>query len=541
MFIPFIFSLDPANDYYYLWIFYKFLNMAKQYNAPFIAQEQYFVNPEVFKKMGKREVTEEWARGMEYDLPCVDDLYKIKQYPIPKILEKKLIEERGSQTNAWTYVLSERWKPLEEFISTVLEDIINNEHVQIEGFFTWCHIPSLSYIAQQYNIPVIHMEWGPLRPPSYRKTAYFDFTGVYKSNQLEEGYIKFINQSAENQVHYLSRKEILSIFLDYKLIENIDLLDCKPEYEIGVACTYTIDLFSMAYSSSLNNLEVITIANRYYSDKNILVRPHPGDPARANTNHHILDNSPSSMHFVNRCKRIAVINSNIAFEAMLWGRTAYVLGASPYLFKAQGDLSDRDDSVVELEFVNYVVFAYLVPYELMLDVEYIRWRLSSPTEVEIYNRHLNYYLACRGIDTEILTESGIERLRKLLLIQGFNLSGKCIENSGNEGSKVDVMKNHLNSSMQLNRKIQYLMNKVTVLNMQHSKLELAYQNLEGEHSKLYDSHQNLDREHTKLNDSYQNLVGELNMLKLQNETLVNSTCWKITSPIRYVLDQFKNK
>ena len=230
--------------------------------------------------------------------------------------------------------------------------------------------------------------------------------------QLQNRYEKFLKEVAEAPVNFLSRKEILSMFLDYKFMENINLLNCKPEYEMGIGCTYTIDVSLFANSSFLNNLELITMAKRYYNEKVLSIRLHPGDPIRANLRNYSIDNSSTSMHFINRCKRISVINSNIAFEAMLWGRTAYVLGNSPYAFKAYRDLSIINDLVVDLEFVNYVVFAYLIPYELMLDVEYLRWRLTNPTESEIYNYNLNYYLSCRGIESSILEESGVDRLRK---------------------------------------------------------------------------------------------------------------------------------
>ncbi len=552
MFVPFVFTLDPANDNYYLWIFYKFLSMAKKYNAPIIAQQQYFSDPEVFRQGGLPETRAETGELFEYDVPTSDDMYKIQQYPISKEIEEKLIKEYGSQTAAWIHLLKQRSKSFEEYIGAIIDDILEKNKDTIEGIFTFIHIPSLSYIAEQRNIPIVHLEWGPFRGPVYRKTAYMNLS---EENELSKRYEKFINEIQESSVYLLSRKEILSMFLDYKFIENINLLDCKPEYEMGIACTYTIDMIMFANSSFLNNLELITMVKRYYNEKVLSIRLHPGDPARGNPSSHLVDNSPTAMHFINRCKRIAVVSSNMAFEAMLWGRTAYVLGNSPYAFKAQRDLSIIDESVADLEFVNYVTFAYLIPYELMLDVEYLRWRLTKPTESEIYNYNLNYYLSCRGIESSILEESGVDRLRKMLMAQGFDLSGKCISNNENTAVCVNAKDNQFNGSIELNRKIQYLANKITVLNMNNEELKTTYQNLVKEHAHRCNEYERLAEDNGKLGETYENLMGEhsrllddlkkvkqqCNTYKLQYDTLSNSASWKLTAPIRYFLDKIKGK
>lgn len=577
MFVPFVFTLDPANDNYYLWIFYKFLNMAKRYNWPIIAQEKYFTEQPTFIESGFAETNAEVAENFEYDVPTLDDMYKIQQYPILKYVEENLINEFGSQTAAWLYLVNKRSKSLEECICTILDDIIEENKDNIEGIFTFCDIPSLTYIAEQRNIPVFQFEWGPFRGPVYRKTAYMNFGGrVNVKNDLENRYGQFIKEVEENPVRFLSRKEILSMFLDYKFINNINLLDCKPQYEMGIACTYTMDLIMFANSSFLNNLELITMVKRYYNENVLAIRFHPGDPAKANPSNHLVDNSATPMEFINHCKRIAVVSSNMAFEAMLWGRTAYVLGNSPYAFKSQRDLSIVDESIVDLEFVNYVTFAYLIPYELMLDVEYLRWRLTNPTELEIYNYNLNYYLSCRGIEPNILDENGTERLRKMLLVQGFDLSGKCVTNNDNTDLCVNTTDNEFSNSIELNRKIQYLENKVILLNMKYKEMEATYKNQVEESSKLWNVHQLLVKEHackcseydklveesSKLWEVHQSLVHDSNKLwqthqglvdenlrnldnlkniKQQYDTILNSVSWKITAPIRYFLDKIKSK
>ena len=42
--------------------------------------------------------------------------------------------------------------------------------------------------------------------------------------------------------------------------------------------------------------------------------------------------------------------------------------------------------------LNFAVFGYLVPYQLIYNHEYLRWRLSRPSEVEIVQYHRGYWL-----------------------------------------------------------------------------------------------------------------------------------------------------
>ena len=141
MFIPFVFTLEPSDDNFHLWIFYKFLDMAKKFNSPIIAQERYFCDPAIFTKSGLSATSVEEGKLFEYDIPTLDDMHKIQQYPISKDIEEKLIKEYGSQTATWLNLLKQRSRSFEEYVDIIIDEIIKKNDEGIEGIFTFCHIP----------------------------------------------------------------------------------------------------------------------------------------------------------------------------------------------------------------------------------------------------------------------------------------------------------------------------------------------------------------------------------------------------------------
>ena len=43
--------------------------------------------------------------------------------------------------------------------------------------------------------------------------------------------------------------------------------------------------------------------------------------------------------------------------------------------------------------VAFVAMGFYVPREFLYDMQYLRWRIEAPSEIEIYNKNLDYYLA----------------------------------------------------------------------------------------------------------------------------------------------------
>jgi len=252
---------------------------------------------------------------------------------------------------------------------------------------------------------------------------------------------------------------------------------------MGIATQYAVDFSILSYSLN-NNLDLILTAKRNYTEDELILRMHPGDTSysKYKTVKNI-DTSDSSMKFVIKSKRIATVSSNVAFEAMLWGRTIYTTGKCAYSFKAQKNLSDKKENVVDIDFINFVVFAYLIPYELMTDEKYMRWRLTRPSEIEIYNYHLNYYLSLRGIDKKQLDLPSEQRLYAFLESQGFDAAGEVLQNEGNNIRLISIL-NEIKKINEQNSQVNYLFTKVYHLMRINQRFQQDIKNNDNEIKKL---------------------------------------------------------
>jgi hypothetical protein len=441
VFVPFIFTLTTEDELRYLWIFYKYLDFAKKFGWPMISQAKYYEDPAKYEEMNRFEVFDpKTLETFKYEKPTEYDISLIQKHVIPDNLFDTLINELGSQSDSWVYILKNRFEPLENCLRDIFMEIISkNPDEKIEGILTFISIPSLLYVCEERQIPVLHNEMGPLRLPSYKFTAYLDFKGLFGNNELEDRYNKFCIERQTTSCPVLSRKEILSVFLDYEKMDAINLIDSESEFEMGIATQYALDFPVLVYGLN-NNLDLILSAKRNYAENELILRMHPSDTSfsKYKTIKNI-DTSRSSMEFVTKAKRIATISSNVAFEAMLWGKTVYTTGKGAYSFKALKNLSDKNENITEVEFINFVVFGYLIPYELMTDEKYLRWRLTYPTEIEIYNYHLNYNLSSRGIDKTLLVLPPEQRLYAFLESQGFDAAGEVLLNEDTNKRLISIL------------------------------------------------------------------------------------------------------
>jgi hypothetical protein len=137
----------------------------------------------------------------------------------------------------------------------------------------------------------------------------------------------------------------------------------------------------------MGNEELITKALREYRPDELLIRVRPGFSSTLG-----IDDSPTSFHFACKCKRVAGIQSSGLFEAMLVGRPACGYNKHQFMCFEDNDLGNHEDAIIApIEFLNFVFFAYMVPMAWITDPEYLRFRNSNPSEVELYMRGFHYW------------------------------------------------------------------------------------------------------------------------------------------------------
>lgn len=428
MIVPFVMSLSVQDDALYTWAFYKWFDEAKKHKWPMIAQEIYFTAPSVFAQEGRWETMdtptgEDNRKRYSFALPRDEDLELIQKYLIPKELDEKLIAEKGTRNAAYCFVLQERWEALEALLSQYIEEIQEKNSEPVEAICTLCHYPSLSRVAAQYHIPVFHYELGPIREPCYfTRTAYFDRENLFGNASTEQRYQNFLADIQQSQVPILTKKEILAVMLKAEKLPYLSMYHMKPPYKMGVA-------LGAAYWPIFNSKETMLDSELLYQVKkripmkDVLVRKHPGDfyGAQYKTYRTAMDRCANPIEFILQCREICTLSSNVAVEALLWGKTTYIYFDCPGSCGARRALDSRTTRIEPNDrFLSFFVFAYLIPYDYLTDVEYIRWRLTEPSEHEIYMRHLTYYMGKKGLPLTLLDQKGKTRLRKMLDAQAID-------------------------------------------------------------------------------------------------------------------------
>ena len=501
MIVPFIYNLEVTSDYDHITVFYFYLMMSKKFGGPIISHERYFMKPtEIYLKIVGKEELKSAADTLEFDIPEDKDLDNIKKYFITQKFEDKMINAFESQMDCWTCLLSEEYAPFEELIGQLLDRIERECNDKIEAILCFYEPISLRIAADKRNIKVIHQEGTMFRKPFYRMAGYFDFKEGYGCGELEERYCRFKEEIKNKKIKLFSRKEICALFMTSYGLNYIDLMDAEPTYEMGVGLAD----FSRGVNLKdglINTDEILLEARKNFPLNEIRTRSRYGGGV-------FNDKSPSAFHFILKCKRVAALHSNLSFEAMLLNRIAYVYGKSPYRFIANKNISDKSDKNVPLDFINFTTFGYFVPWELLRDTEYIRWRLTQPSEIEIYEKHMEFYLQDRGVIHSLQLEPGMA-LKYILSTQNVKVADKD-EKVLPLLDKYEVLSEEYKT---LNGSYKLAVDNYDKLNMEYKKLLDAYNiaiknydKLNQEHKEVIEAYNIAVENYDKLNAEYKKLL-----------------------------------
>jgi hypothetical protein len=102
----------------------------------------------------------------------------------------------------------------------------------------------------------------------------------------------------------------------------------------------------------------------------------------------IKDKSGSSAEFILRCRKVASLFSNVSMEAVFWNRAGYAIVDSHASYGCQRNLGQDESFEVEESFLNFYAFCFNVPAVCWEDYSYLMWRLSGPSELDIFQKHL---------------------------------------------------------------------------------------------------------------------------------------------------------
>lgn len=358
----------------YLWIYYRLL---AAFDEPllFIAGADYLRPPAEWAAGNRWEMQEISGRRLGYPIPTAERMAAQHYRLLPDSLFAELLAlAGGNPVAAFRRLLTERLPALEAAFADALAG-----RDDLEAVLTWCNCPSLSAAAAARGIPVLHLEMGPLRWPDYRPTAYLDFTGVNG------------NTEAAARHHQAGWRRLDTSVARLRAFFAVDGVAgaagaAAPEFDAGVVLQVEDDSNLVAFGHGFDNQALIIHTHLHHADGRVLVRGHPGSLFAVKPNWYQVDDSPGSVPFIRRCRRIATINSSVGLEAMLLETPTTVLGDCSYRFI--GEAADAGDLAGRLAFY---LFAYLVPMDLIYAPDYLRFRLSRPAEAAIVARHLAAY------------------------------------------------------------------------------------------------------------------------------------------------------
>ena len=103
----------------------------------------------------------------------------------------------------------------------------------------------------------------------------------------------------------------------------------------------------------------------------------------------------------------------------------------------------KETKRADIDALNYYIFGYLIPAELMFDAEYWKWRINKKvSEYDIYRKHFEYYLKYFDLEEGIIYNNNeTERFRYILMKRGCcgSLIDKLVRNQAPENFDYEVL------------------------------------------------------------------------------------------------------
>ncbi|VGO92137.1 hypothetical protein SB00610_00193 [Klebsiella quasipneumoniae subsp. similipneumoniae] len=358
----------------YLWLFLKYLHCSNE-KILFITSPDYVevINDET--QHSRWEFDTASMASLGYSLPDEQSLARHEYLYLDHALyETMLAQHHHDPIKSFTTFLTESISELEnELFSLLTKEIIQ----RVDAFVSICNCPSLEKVARALNKEVIHLEIGPLRAPMYRNTAYLDFTGVNGNTEARARY-----ESCQTEIDITcSMNDLHRYFL-----EAISLPSSSENQVAGIVLQVEDDSNIIAYSHNFTNISLISYVRQQHALENILVRAQPGSLFRLRDDIFSIDASANSLEFIQKCHSIYTINSSVGLEALLCEKKTNILGDCSYAFVAEEASGPN-----RVNAMAFYLFAYLVPFELIFNLEYLRFRLDHPAELDIVRKHLQFY------------------------------------------------------------------------------------------------------------------------------------------------------
>lgn len=410
-------------------------------------------------------------------------------------LFEPLVRQHVTPIRAWRFLILERYQPLEDTLKAAL-DRAEAALGGIDCVLTWLNVASLRHVCAARGIPLVHNEHGPLRKPTWRHTAYYDLAGVNGQTNSFRDYATFCAEFMDRDL-WPSLDSLRNALLSAR---QPSTPESPPPYPCGVATQLEEDSNLIAFGNGFSSLEVVRHCQRRFGSDHVLARIHPVGMSLVRGH---IDTSADAIRFIHLCNEIHTINSSVAAEALLFGKPVITYGDTP-LRVAMRPLPEGNGMVwtsVGAESAPralcFFFLSYLMPYSLVFDPDYIRWRLRQPTHLERMVVHMRQY---SGMPARYDSPP-----RSQLLAEFQDLLDRLGEDGGNAIAQPATP----------------------------SATALIFEGAPSLYRQL-DEHNALQREHDMLKNERDALLNERNSLSEERDALLRSRSWKLTAPLRWL-------
>ena len=317
-----------------------------------------------------------------------------------------IFENVKSRTNSRSRMLSdlcEKDEPaLTDFLIRSIDIELRKRNEDKPEYFM-CNVEtmaSMREVAKHYSVPFIPYVFAPIKKVhGYATTLYNAHIGerLFSCEAAQKGYETFSPDLIPFPL--LNNKELLALLGKKRNIALLPLINGEGVCEVGVAAQSDSIIPQTFIRDWVTDEDIYYDADLLFGSDKVQTRLHPNKTMRIGIGKKHYKNDPAS--FILSSKRVAMVQSQISLKAALWNRPVSVYAdAIPYSFLFASSLEKA--SQVSVKDLNYIIFGYLVPSQLIFNTEYWKWRMTNPTATDVYMYHIRFIFEQLGIDTAIL-------------------------------------------------------------------------------------------------------------------------------------------
>ena len=389
----------------------------------------------------------------------IDEVSDVEQYFIPDELFDQIEHECGSRTEMLFQLSTSTNAKLEECIQKIICKIRKKHpNERIEGMLHMLEAGQfLHELCRKESIPLISYSFSALRKPhGYRQTLYHANINNYlhTTEEAERRYKDFLHETTS--IPIFSNREIIALLGKERTLPLLPLLKAEPKYEMGI-CTECFSIIPQFFMhSKITDDDIRYECEQLYDNLQIVVRNHAFQVDSMQLDRSTIHNDPAA--WILSCRRLAAARSQIMLKVLLWNRTAIVKADTlGFSFMCEKDYSSKKR--VDIKVLNYYMFGYLIPSDLMYSGEYWQWRMTNPSETEIYQYHLNFYIEKLNLPKSILTERD-EPTRFKSLLQSRGCDEELINILLEDKHDFEIDYNTASSRIVVNGKSYWRLNKI---------------------------------------------------------------------------------